>query len=458
MDLVIRGGTVVTAAGVGQAEIGVEGGRIVALGTGLPTGTEEIDAGGAYIFPGGVDVHTHLNPVSTMVRPRADDFYHGMRAAAAGGVTTICDFAYQFEGDSLQLAVDRARDAAAANAVIDYSFHITIQDPTPAAIAEIPAMVDAGFPTFKFFMPRAPFLQRAGEAVTFIRHVGQAGGLAFIHCEDPAIIEDRRAALLADGRTAVRDYPDSRPREVEVSATARAMQICSATGCPVYIVHLSCEPALQETRRARAQGLPVYVETRPIYLYLTEDLFKQGDQEAAKYVGIPPLRDRHDIDVLWEALRSGDIHTVCTDHVGYALAEKYHEGDTWADVPAGMSNLETNLPMLYSEGVGKGRITLERFVELIATNPAKLTGFYPRKGTIAVGADADLCILDPAKKMTVSPAVTHYATDYDIYDGFEVTGWPVYTISRGEVILRDGEPTTAAGRGRLIERGRFRGL
>lgn len=459
MDLVIRGGTVVTAGGATRADVGVQGGKIVALGLDLPEGREQIEASGAYVFPGGVDVHTHLNTAgSTWARQRADDLLHGTRAAAAGGVTTVCDFAYQQEGGSLRAALDLACDEAAAKACIDYSFHVVVADPSPEAIAEIPALIAAGFPTFKFFMPRPPFQSRGGEYLGFLRGVATAGGLALFHCEDAAIIDHCTAALLDAGKTELAYYPASRPREVEVAATARAMRMAAVTGVPMYVVHLSCEAALNETRAARAQGLPVYVETRPIYLYLTEERFAQADREAAKYVGIPPLRDAHDLGVLWDALREGDIHTVQTDHVGYAMPEKYREGDTFATVPPGMSNLETLLPMLYSEGVGKGRITLERFVELIATNPAKLFGLHPRKGTIAVGSDADLCILDPGKHVTITASAMHSASDYDVYEGFAVQGWPVVTISRGEVIFRDGDLRSAPGRGQLVFREQFRGL
>jgi dihydropyrimidinase len=459
MDLVIRGGTVVTAGGVSRADIGVQDGTIVALGLDLADADTTIDASGAYVFPGGIDVHTHVNTAGGgWGRARADDFLHGTQAAAAGGVTTLCDFAGQQEGGSLQAALDLACAEGAAHGYIDYSFHVIVADPSPAAIAEVPKLVAAGFPTYKFFMPRPAFQARGADYLRILGQIAAAGGMAMFHCEDGAIVDYCTAALLEAGKTALAHYPASRPREVEVSATARAMHLAAVTGVPAYIVHLSCEGALDATRAARARGLPVYVETRPIYLYLTEERFAQADREAAKYVGIPPLRDRHDQAVLWDALRAGDIQTVATDHVGYAMVEKYHAGDTFAMVPPGMSNLETLLPMLYSEGVGKGRITIERFVELIATNPAKLFGLYPRKGTIAIGADADLCILDPARRVTIDARRMHSATDYDVYEGFEVQGWPVFTLSRGEVIFREGELTGRPGRGKLIFRERFRGL
>lgn len=459
MDLVIRGGTVVTAGGAMRADVGVQNGKIVALGLELPNEGDQIDAGGAYVFPGGVDVHTHLSTAGAGTgRPRADDFLYGTRGAASGGVMTVCDFAFQTEGGTLRAAVDAAIANAKDKACIDYAFHITIADPSPEAIAEVPNLIDEGFPTYKFFTWRPAYQTRGADYMGFFRQIAASGGLAFMHCEDAAIIDYCTQSLLSEGKTAVKYYPQSRPREVEISATGRAMQMAAVTGVPMYIVHLSCEGALAETRAARARGLPIYVETRPLYLYLTEDRFDQPDREAAKFVGIPPLRDQHDVDVLWDALRLGDIQTVCTDHVGYGMEGKYRADDTFATVPPGMSNLETLLPMLYSEGVGKGRITIERFVELISTNPAKLTGLYPRKGTIAVGADADLCILDPTKRVTIRTEAMHSATDFDVYEGFEIQGWPVLTLSRGEVIFRDGEVTAAPGRGQWVARSRFRGL
>ncbi len=459
MDMVVRGGVVVTAAGATRADIGVQGGTIAAIGLDLPEAGEEIDASGALVFPGGVDVHTHLNTVGGRAdRPRADDFVHGTRAAAAGGVTTVCDFAPQQGGGSLRTAIDLARAEAGPKAIVDYSFHVIVSDPSSKAIEELPALVADGFPSYKFFMMAPPFVERTSEYLRLLAAVASAGGMVMFHCEDAAIRDFCIDTLLEAGHRSLAHYPASRPRAVEVAATGRAMHMAATTGVPMYIVHLSCKSALDETRAARAHGLPVYVETRPIYLYLTEDRFNQPDREAAKFVGIPPLRDQNDVDVLWDALRQGDIHTVATDHFSFLMANKYRDDDTFATVPPGMSNLETLLPMLYSEGVGKGRITVERFVELIATNPAKLFGLYPRKGTIAVGADADLCIFDPDKRVAISASSMHSASDFEVYEGFEIRGWPVVTLSRGEVIFRNGEVTASPGRGQLVPRGRFRGL
>jgi dihydropyrimidinase len=458
MELVVKGGTVVTASSRMRADVGVADGRITAIGLDLPSEGTVIDASGAYVFPGGVDCHVHMNTASQMSRPRADSIERGTVGALAGGVTFFADFAGQEQGGSLRAALARSVAIAERESRIDYSFHLIIADPTPEVAGEVAGLVDEGYPSYKFFTPQPAFNSRGGDYLRFLNAVASAGGLAMFHCEDAAILDYTQQQVLAAGKTAVSNYPDSRPPEVEAGATARAMEIAAATGVPMYVVHLSCEAALLHTRAARARGLPVYVETRPIYLYLNCSRFDADDAEAAKYVGIPPLRPQSDIDVLWAALRSGDIHTVQTDHVGYAMAEKYHEGDTCLTVPPGMSNLETLLPMLYSEGVGKGRITLERFVEAISTNPAKLFGLYPRKGTIAVGSDADLCILDPAKSKTIHAPDMHGGSDFEVYEGFDVTGWPVVTISRGEVVFKNDEVCANPGRGMRVPRSRFTGL
>jgi dihydropyrimidinase len=349
-------------------------------------------------------------------------------------------------------------DAASRRVCVDFSFHAVVRDPRPDVIAEVPGLVRDGFPSFKFFTMFPAFMARGPEHLNILRAIGASGGLAMIHCEDGSIIDHCSQLLFDAGRTGAAHYAASRPREVEWSATARAMQLAAIADVPVYIVHLSCEGALDETRRARARGLPVYVETRPLYLHLTDERLRDDDREAAKYVGVPPLRGVYEQQMLWTALRAGDVHTVQSDHVGLTFAEKYKPGSTFDTIPAGVANLETLVPMLYSEGVAKGRLTAERFVEVIATNPAKLFGMYPRKGTIAVGSDADLCIFDPAKKVTVRGSELNSASDYTVYEGFDVTGWPVTTLLRGAVIFQDGEVLAEPGHGRLVARSRFRGL
>ncbi len=456
MDLVIRNGTVVTAAGSARADVGIEGERIVQVGGQMESASRAIDATDMYVLPGGIDPHVHLNQAGMTGQRRADDLYSGTRAAAAGGVTTICDFAYQERGQPLRPAVEAALQAGRQMSVIDFSFHPVIYDPGEAALAEIPELAAEGFPSFKFFTVIAAFERRLPEYLRALAAVGAAGGLAMIHCEDRTIIDYCTNELIGQGKTGVENYPASRPREAEVSATQRALHLANTANVPAYLVHVSCEAAVDAARAARRAGQRAYVETRPIYLYLTEAAYAQAD--GALYIGQPPLRDDADVEALWRALAAGDIHVVATDHVGWSRAVKQDPQHTFATVPAGMSNLETLLPMLFSHGVVQGRISLERFVSLISTNPARLMGLYPRKGTIAPGADADLVVWDPERTRTIRAEEMYSAQDFEVYEGFSVTGWPVLTLSRGEIVFDGTRPSEAAGRGRLAARTAFAAL
>lgn len=455
MDLAIRNGTVVTPAGTFRADIGVAGERIVQVGGEVPAAGREIDASGLLVLPGCVDIHTHLT--SFAGRQPLDDFEHGTRAAAAGGVTTICDFAHQADGEGLRPALDRAM-ADGKRSIIDYTFHSILRDPNPQALADIPDLAAAGHAGIKIFMSQSRFTRRVNDYLRALRIAGRAGILTAIHAEDESIIALRTEELLAAGKRGVEWFPASRPPLAEEIAVRRAVVFAGAAEAPIYLVHLSSRGALEGLREGRRRGLPVYGETRPIYLYLTREVFNLPDNEGAKYVGQPPLRDREDVDALWGALRTGDLATVCTDHIPYPAATKKDPTHTFATIPPGMSNLETLLPMLYSEGVVKGRLSLPRMVELVATNPARIAGLAPRKGTIAPGADADLVLFDPVKTRTIHAPEMHSAADYDVFEGWQVTGWPAMTISRGEVIFQDGQVLGQPGRGRFVPRARFTAL
>jgi dihydropyrimidinase len=454
MDLVIRNGTVVTAAGRARASVGIENGRIVQVGGAMRQAAREIDATDMLVLPGGVDPHVHLNSAGTSgPHTRADDLFHGTRAAAAGGVTTICDFAYQERGSDLRSALDASLAAAKEQCVIDYGFHPVVYDPSDLAMADIPDLIAEGFPSFKIFTVIASFDARVRDYLRVMETVAAAGGLVMLHCEDRAIIDYCTTHLLNEGKTGVEFYPQSRPREAEVSGTERALHLAEAAGVPAYVVHVSCGAAVDATRAARRRGQRVYVETRPLYLYLTEERYAGPD--GPLYVGQPPLRDEADVTAIWDAVASGDIHVVATDHVGWDRATKMNPDLTFATVPAGMANLETLLPMLFSAGVRTNRLSTERFVELIATNPAKIMGLYPRKGTIAPGADADVVLWDPERPRVVHAPEMHSASDFDVYEGFSVTGWPVLTLSRGEVVFDGSRPSDVAGRGQLAPRAPF---
>jgi dihydropyrimidinase len=455
MDLAIRNGTVVTASGVFRADVGVDGARIVQVGGEVPAAGREIDAAGLLVLPGCVDIHTHLS--SAAGRLPLDDFEHGTRAAAAGGVTTICDFAYQADGEGLRPALDRAM-ADGKRSIIDYTFHTVLRDPSPRALDDVAGLGADGYAGIKIFMSLSRFTRQANDYLRALRIAGRTGVLAAIHAEDESIISQRTEELLAEGKRGVEWFPASRPPLAEEVAVRRAVAFAEIAEAPVYLVHLSSRGALEGLREARRRGLPVYGETRPIYLYLTREVFNLPDNEGAKYVGQPPLREQADVDAIWDALRTGDLSTVCTDHIPYNTATKKDPAHTFATIPPGMSNLETLLPMLHSEGVLTGRITLPRLVELVAANPARIAGLAPRKGVIAPGADADLILFDPARTRTIHAPEMHSAADYDVFEGRRVTGWPAMTISRGEVIFQGGQVLGQPGRGQFVPRARFTAL
>ncbi len=443
MDLVVRGGTVVTAGGTMRADIGVQDGRIAAIGD-VPHAAREIDATGTLVLPGCVDLHTHL--ASTPTFTPLDDFEHGTRAAIAGGVTTVCSMVYQ-EG-TLRAGVERGlRDAATSLA--DFAFHVVVTDPSDSVIGELPSLVRDGYAGLKVFMVAPRFDERITDYVRVLRAAAGAGMLVAVHAEDHAVVARATAALHAASHDAVRYFPESRPPEAEDVAIRSAAQLAAKTGASIYLVHLSSRVALAALAEAKSRGLRVYGETRPLYLYLTRERFERPD--AALWVGQPPLREREDLDAMWDALRSGLLDTVGTDHYPHQRAAKLAPGLAFDRVPPGVANLETLLPMLYSEGVRRGRLTVERMVDVLATSPARIAGLRG-KGEIAVGSDADLVIFDPEETRTIRASELHSACDYDPYEGWEVTGWPTVTLLRGEVAYANREIIARPGAGRLVAR------
>lgn len=449
IDVAIRGGTVVTASGSLAAEVGIAGERIAMVGRDVPRARREIDARGKLVFPGCVDIHTHLTSSGSW-QP-IDDFDHGTRAAIAGGVTTVATFAYQREGEALRPAVERAL-AEAARSRADFTFHVVLSDPTPQALADIAPLASEGHAGLKVFMVTPRFREREVDYLSALRVAGRLGVLTAVHAEDEAIVAFRTRELLLRGRTGVEWFPESRPPVAEEVAVRRAVAFAEIAAAPIYLVHLSSRGALAALRDGRARRLPVYGETRPIYLYLTREVF--GRPDGAKWVGQPPLRERADVDALWEALADGTLDTVCTDHIPHRLADKLDPSHTFDKIPPGVANLETLLPMLYSEGVRKKRISVERLVELVATNPARIAGLAPRKGAIAPGADADVVIFDPERRRVVRAADMHSACDYDPFEGWEVIGWPELVLSRGDIVFADGTVRGEPGRGRFVPRSR----
>ena len=463
LDLAIVGATAVTPMGVRPADIGVAAGKIaqIAVPGQLEAATRTIDARAMLLLPGAVDPHTHLD-AEMFNSSTIDDFESGTVAAAAGGVTTIVDYAFQALGGTLDQALQKWRAKAESKAIIDYGFHLALLDPSPEAIAEIPRAVERGVTSFKIFMMLG-FEARARDYLRAFKVAGESGALLAIHAEDEHLIGFCTERLLAAGKHSVAHFAASRPPLSESAAVARALAMTELANAPAYFVHLSSADAIAEIRRARADGRIVLAETRPIYLYLTEERFLEPD--GAKYVGYPPLRDAANRDAIWTALADGTVDVVATDHCSWKLERKL-AADRFTRIVPGMSNLETLVPMLYSEGVVKKRISLSRMVELVATNPAKIFGMYPEKGAIVEQADADLVIFDPNRNVVIKSHEMHSRADYDPFEGFEITGWPMMTLSRGETLVTDrrevGETLSTdrndrarRGRGEFIRRSPF---
>jgi dihydropyrimidinase len=343
----------------------------------------------------------------------------------------------------------REHEAARGQAIADFFCHPVIGDPA-AALDDIPALLDAGCSTIKCFLPFG-FDAQAAAYVRAIGLAGRSGLLTMLHCEDEALLAHAVERLVAAGRTSLGDYAESRPVIAEVAATQRAVAIAEATGAPVYVVHLSCARALEVCAEAQGRGLAVHVETRPLYLHLTAERLR--GPEGAKYVGQPPLREHADVDALWAGIRDGVVQTVCTDHAPWSLEAKLDPDLSITRLRPGVENLQTLVPMLWSEGVRAGRISRERFVEVTSSNAARLFGIHPRKGAIVAGADADIVVFDPDLTRTIRREMVQSNAGHSVYEGWTVTGWPVTTLRRGEVVFEDGQVLGRPGSGRLVPRG-----
>lgn len=445
-ELIIRNGLIVTATGRTAGDLRIRNGTIAEIGKRLQaaSGAREIDAKGMLVLPGGVDPHVHLGARPGMVG--GDDYATGSRAALAAGVTTIANFINQAPDEDLATTLSKAAAQARTQTIADVMLHATISDPgkvTPEALAT----VAKGY-TLKIFLSAPGFDPNVPRFLKLIRAAGQAGVLTMLHCEDAGILETTIERLVAEGRSAIRYLPESRPVVSEEVATERCVAMSEATGAPIYIVHLSAERPLRVAEMGQARGLPVFVETRITYLHLTKERFELPD--ANIYSGFPPLREKRDQDALWEGIAKGSIQVVATDHSSYTRAEKMDPSVNIANVRPGGNFLQANMPLLYSQGVRTKRISLEQMVAVTATNPAKLFGLYPRKGTIAVGADADLAIWDPKLKRIVRDEDQLSNAKFSIFAGWEVTGWPVVTIRRGEVVYEGGKITASAGSGQVV--------
>jgi dihydropyrimidinase len=453
---VIRNGRIVTAEGQTEADIHIIGEKIAEIGPNLVLQRgdgREIDAQGLLVLPGGIDPHVHLTMPESVpaIYHWADDFTSGSQAALAGGITTIGNMSTPDAGETPFATLERETRLVQQQAIADVMLHPLLIPPIEDTLSELPRLVAQGFTSLKVFMVMQEFDRHSSEYLIALKAAGEMGILTLIHCEDAAIISVTSQALLAEGRGSLRYYAESRPVVAEEVATQRAVAMCEATGAPIYVVHLSSERALRACEQGQARGLPVYVEGRPIFLYLTQERYL--DPDGALYVVQPPLREAHDAAALWEALDGGPIHTIATDQASHTREQKLNPTLNVTDLCPGVNELQVMLPMLHSEGVLKGRISLERFVALSATNAARLFGLYPRKGTIAVGSDADLVLWDPAETRQIRRAELMSKAGFSIYEGLEVTGWPKITIRRGEVVYEEGRITAQPGTGQLLRRG-----
>src|SRR5256714_8740149 len=457
-DSLIHGGTVVTAADTYVADVGISDGKISAIAKELPTNNAHkvIDASGKYVMPGGIDVHTHLDmPFGGTTS--ADDFETGTRAAAFGGPTTLIDFAIQYKGQSLRTAFDTWMAKASAKAVCDYAFHCIITDLPDARLEEMKALVREGVTSFKLFMayPGVFMLDDASIFKVF-QAAAKQGAMVCMHAENGGAIDVIVKQALADGKTAPQYHALTRPTTAEADATARAIALAEMAGAPVYIVHLSCNEALEKVREARDRGLPAYAETCPQYLYLSLENMDAPGFEGAKYVFTPPLREKWHQEKLWQGLAKDTLQVVSTDHCPFCFKEQKELGkDDFTKIPNGGPGIEHRMSLIYSGGVAHGRFSVNRFVELVSTTPAKLFGLYPRKGTIAVGSDADLVIFDPDRTHTISAKTHHMRVDYSMFEGIQVTGMPSAVLSRGRVIVQDDKFLGRAGAGEFLKRSTY---
>jgi len=455
-DLLILDAEVATASDRYVADLGIRDGRIAAIGRNLGTAARTLDARGRLVTPGGVDAHCHLDQPTSDGSKMADDFVTGTRSAACGGTTTVIPFAVQFKGQSLQEAVDDYHARAEGKAAIDYAFHLIVSDPAPAVLREeLPRLVNEGYTSFKVYMTYDDMKLDDRQILNLLAVARREGAMTMIHAENADCIGWLTEQLLDAGMTAPRYHAHARPMLVEREATHRAIALAELADVPILVVHVSSREAVDQIRMAQGLGLKVYGETCPQYLFLTADDLDAEGFEGAKCICSPPPRDRANQEVIWRALENGTFQVLSSDHAPFAYGgpdgkQAHGEDAPFNQVPNGIPGLETRLPLLMSHGVMDGRIDIHTFVALTSTNAARLYGLFPRKGTIAVGSDADLVIWDMDAPRTIRNELLHHAVDYTPYEGIEVRAWPAVTLSRGDVVWRDGEYLGRPGRGQFL--------
>lgn len=455
MAIIIKGGTVVTAADVGIADIRIEGETIAAIGRDLPAaeGDQIVPAAGKYVFPGGVDVHTHLE-LPFMGTVSADDFRTGSIAALCGGTTTFIDFCFQDKTQPLAAAVEAWHEKS-KKSMADFGYHMGITDYTPAVQEEIPAIIQQGITSFKFFMAYKGVLQiDDGQIIGIMKTVGQHGGLSMVHAENGDMIDTSVKQFVAEGKVGPEYHYLARLALTEEEAVHRIIELSRFTDQPIYIVHLSSANGLEKVKEAVAKGYKVIAETCPQYLMLSSDLYFKPEFEGAKWVMSPPLRPADHLEKMWEGLGQGFIKTVATDHCSFNFKGQKDMGrDSFTKIPNGIPSIGDRFNLLYTYGVGKGRLSLTRFVDVVCTAPAKLFGMYPRKGSIVVGGDADLVLFDPEAEGEISVKTSQHNVDYSAYEGTQLKGLPVSVLLRGKFAVRDGKYVGEQGPGRFIARG-----
>jgi dihydropyrimidinase len=462
MKSLIKNGHIVTAVDSYTADILIDGETIAMIGKDLSSVVgsvdKTIDATGKLVLPGGVDPHTHMD-LPFGGTSASDDFETGTRAAAFGGTTTIIDFAVQYKGQALNEALDAWFAKAEGKATTDYGFHLIVTDLPDERLPELKAMIDQGVTSFKLFMAYpGVFLVDDGVIFKAMTAAGENGGLICMHAENGVVIDVLVKRALAEGKTAPKYHALTRPTKAEAEGVHRAIAIAEMANSPVYIVHLSCYDALKEVQAARDLGLPAFAETCPQYLLLDYSLYEKPDFEGAKYVMTPPLRDKENQELLWRGLRGDDLQVISTDHCPFCFKEQKELGrGDFSKIPNGGPGVENRMSLIYHHGVTQGRVSLNRFVELTSTAAAKIFGLFPKKGTIAVGSDADIVIFDPNREQTISVATHHMRVDYSAYEGWRVRGVTETVLSRGRVIVENNEFKGKAGAGRFIKRGTFAG-
>ena len=457
MKTVIRNGRVVTAVDDYNADILVDGEQIAMIAKKIEFDADRvIDAKGRLVIPGGIDPHTHMElPFGGTAA--SDTFETGTRAAAFGGTTTIIDFAVQYKGQALNEALDAWHKKADGRTAIDYGFHIICTDLPDNRLVEMKSCINQGVSSFKLFMAYpGVFLVDDGTIYKAMTIAGEAGGLICMHAENGVVIDVIVKQALAAGKTSPKYHALTRPTKAEAEGVHRAIALADMAGAPVYIVHLSCDDSLQEVIRARDAGLPAYAETCPQYLFLDYSVYEQPGFEGAKYVMTPPIREKFNQDRLWRGLQTNDLQVVATDHCPFCFKDQKELGkNDFSKIPNGGPGVENRMSLVYNGGVAGGRISVNRFVEITSTSAAKIFGLFPRKGTIAVGSDADIVIFDPNEEMTISAKTHHMNVDYSCYEGMRVKGVTKTVLSRGRVVIEEGKYTGKAGQGQFLKRGLF---